>query len=591
MTFDGMPAAAPQSVPTTASLLEGRRDAGENKKPKMKDPGFEKVYSRYQKSVGFNQQIDLYNTVENNENFFIGKQWEGVKANGNPTPTFNFLKRVTLFQVATVSSDNIAMQATPLSSTSRYSLGDMEKVSDVINKQFAAIFERNNVVTMTREFMRNAAVDGDGCTYTWFDPDIETGQEARGDIVTEIVENTRVHFGNPNDKNVQDQPWILINLRKPVEHVKRMARTNGFPDEGIRPDSAEEDASEYDRLTSDRVTLLVYFEKDLETGHIWAGKYTKDGQIEKFRDTGLRRYPLTWMNWDYVQDCYHGWALISQLIPNQVFVNQLFAMVMRSLQTTAFPKVIYDKTRIPHWDGGVGRAIGVNGGGDLGSIARIMDPASVSPQISQFIDTAISYTQTFMGTSDAAMGNTTPDNTSAIIALQRASNAPLEIVKQNMYQAVEDLGRIYLDMMRAYYGQRYVQVKMFTKDQMLNQPLGMTMEEQDVNTLFDFGILEEIPLSLKLDVGASSYWSEIASVQTLDNLLTQGKIALDDYLERIPDGYVSKRQELIDKIRSQEQTMQATGAGQVLDMNQEIPVEGNSGYGQLQRALKETGTV
>ena len=73
MTFDGMPAATPQSVPTTASLLEGRRDAGENKKPKMKDPGFEKVYSRYQKSVGFNQQIDLYNTVENNENFFIGK--------------------------------------------------------------------------------------------------------------------------------------------------------------------------------------------------------------------------------------------------------------------------------------------------------------------------------------------------------------------------------------------------------------------------------------------------------------------------------------------------------------------------------------
>ena len=553
----------------------------------MKDPGYESVYQRYQRSVSFNHQIDLYDTVENNENFFIGKQWEGVRANGNPTPSFNFLKRVTLFQVATVSSDNITMQATPLSSTSRYSLGDMERVSDVMNKQFAAIFERNRVVTLTREFMRNAAVDGDGCTYTWFNPDIETGQEAKGDIVTEIVENTRVHFGNPNDKDVQNQPWILINLRRPVDEVRRMAQRNGFPGDEIRPDS-ECDGSEYDRLSSDRATLLVYFQKDPETGHIWTGKYTRDGQVEAFRDTELKRYPLTWMNWDYVQDCYHGHALISQLIPNQVFVNQLFAMVMRSLQTTAFPKVIYDKTRIPHWDGGVGRAIGVNGGGDLNSIAKILDPAAVSPQISQFIDAAINYTQSFMGTTDAAMGDTRPDNTSAIIALQRASNAPLELVKQNMYQAVEDLGRIYLDMMRVYYGQRYVQVKMFTKDQMTNQPLGMTMEEQDVNTLFDFSILDQIPLSLKLDVGASSYWSEIAAVQTLDNLLMQDKINLDDYLERIPDGYVSKKQELIDKLRSAQQA-QGGAAGPLLDTNQPIPVEGGSGYGQLQRALNTTG--
>ena len=556
----------------------------------MKDPGYESVYQRYQRSVSFNHQIDLYDTVENNENFFIGKQWEGVRANGNPTPTFNFLKRVTLFQVATVSSDNITMQATPLSSTSRYSLGDMERVSDVMNKQFAAIFERNRVVTLTREFMRNAAVDGDGCTYTWFNPDIETGQEAKGDIVTEIVENTRVHFGNPNDKDVQNQPWILINLRRPVDEVRRLAQRNGFPGEEIRPDS-ECDGSEYDRLSSDRATLLVYFQKDPETGHIWTGKYTRDGQVEAFRDTELKQYPLTWMNWDYVQDCYHGHALISQLIPNQVFVNQLFAMVMRSLQTTAFPKVIYDKTRIPHWDGGVGRAIGVNGGGDLNSIAKILDPAAVSPQISQFIDAAINYTQSFMGTTDAALGDTRPDNTSAIIALQRASNAPLELVKQNMYQAVEDLGRIYLDMMRVYYGQRYVQVKMFTKDQMTNQPLGMTMEEQDVNTLFDFSVLDQIPLSLKLDVGASSYWSEIAAVQTLDNLLMQDKINLDDYLERIPDGYVSKKQELIDKLRGAQQAQQNQGgaAGPLLDTNQPIPVEGGSGYGQLQRALNTTG--
>lgn len=509
----------------------------------MTDPGFKKVYEHYNKGVMFKGQIDLYDTVENNENFFIGKQWEGVEANGNPTPTFNFLKRVTLFQVATVSSDSIAIQVSPMASTSGFGKKKLQHVAEVVNRQFEAIFERNRIPTLIRAFMRNAAVDGDGCTYTYFDPDLDGG----GDMVTELVENTRVFFGDPFDREVQNQPYVMISLRKPVEQVKRMAEMDGFKASDIKPDD-ELHGGPMARLSDGNVTLLVYMEKDPETGHIWAGKYTQNGQVEAFRDTGLKRYPITWMNWDYVQDCYHGHALISQLIPNQVFVNQLFAMVMRSLQTTAFPKVIYDKTRIPHWDGGVGRAIGVNGGGDLNSIAKIMDPASVSPQISKFIDAAIEYTQKFMGTSDVALGDARPDNSSAIIALQRASNAPLELVRRNMYQAVEELGLIYLDMMRVYYGSRPVEEPIVMKDQV--QPLGMELTEQTLNGEFDFSVLEQMPMSLKLDVGASSFWSEITAIQTLDNLLAKNKINLDDYLERIPEGYVTKKEELIEKIRS-----------------------------------------
>lgn len=551
------------------------------------------VYKLYDKGVQFNTQIGLYDTITKNENFFIGKQWEGVESNGLPTPVFNFLKRVTLFQIATISSDNISMQATPLSSTSEYSLGDLEQIADVMNKQFAELFERNKVVTKVREFMRNAAVDGDGATYSWFDPDMETGQDAKGGIVTEIIENNRVIFGNPNDKHVQEQPWIIIPMRKQVDYVKKLAEKNGVKKEDIetiQPDETEY-TSQMDQLTDDRVTLLLYFYKNDDTGTVWSMKCTRNLVIEKEKDTQLKLYPLTWMNWDYVQDCYHGQALISQLLPNQIFVNKLFAMSMISLMTTAYPKIIYDKTRVPRWDSRVGAAIGINGG-DMNTVAKIMDPATISPQVSQFIDLAVNYTQNFMGASDAALGDTRPDNTSAIVALQRASNAPLELVKLNMYECIEDLGRIYLDMMRAYYGRRYVQVKMLTKDELSRQPLGMNLQDSDVNTPFDFSILNKIPMSLKLDVGASAYWSEIMTVQTLDNLLMNGKLDLVDYLERIPEGYVSKRHELIEKLKGMQASMTGGGTnGQILDMNPEIPVEGGSGYGQLQRALNETGVV
>jgi hypothetical protein len=560
----------------------------------MKELTPQNVYKLYDNGVQFNTQIGLYDTVEKNENFFIGKQWEGVEANGLPTPVFNFLKRVTLFQIATISSDNISMQATPLSSTGKNSLGDLEQFCDVINKQFAELFERNKIVTKTREFMRNAAVDGDGATYSWFDPDMETGQDAKGGIVTEIIENSRVIFGNPNDKHVQDQPWIIIPMRKQLEYVKKLAKRNGISKsdiEAIQPDETEYNAK-MDQLSDDRVTLLLYFYKDDETGTIWSMKCTRNVIVEKKKDTLLKLYPITWMNWDYVQDCYHGQALISQLLPNQIFVNKLFAMSMISLMTTAYPKIIYDQTRIKRWDSRVGAAIGINGG-DMNTVAKIMDPATISPQVAQFIDLAVNYTQNFMGASDAALGDTRPDNTSAIVALQRASNAPLELVKLNMYECIEDLGRIYLDMMRAYYGTRYVQVKLLTKDQLAQQPLGMKLQDSDVNTPFDFSVLNDVPMSLKLDVGASAYWSEIMTVQTLDNLLMNGKLDIVDYLERIPEGYVSKRQELIEKLKGmQSQPVDSGGTNsQILDMTSEIPVAGGSGYGELQRALNETGVV
>lgn len=557
----------------------------------MKKPTPELVYKRYDKGVSFNTQIGLYDTVTENENFFIGKQWEGVEANGLPTPVFNFLKRVTLFQIATISSNNLSMQATPLNSTSRYGLSQLEQVTDVINKQFAELFERNKIVTKVREFMRNAAVDGDGATYSWFDPEMDTGQEARGGIVTEIIENTRIIFGNPNERNVQEQPYIIIPMRKQVEYVKNLAEKNGVKKDDI--DSIKADSEAYDNkmdaLTDDRVSMYIYLYRDFETGAIHSYKCTQNVELEPDKDTELRYYPITWMNWDYIQDCYHGQALISQLLPNQKFVNKAFAMAMISLMTTAYPKIVYDKTRIPKWDSRVGAAIGVNGG-DMNAIAKIIDPAQISPQISQFIDLAVNYTQNFMGASDAALGDTRPDNTSAIIALQRASNAPLELVKLNMYESIEDLGRIYLDMMRVYYGSRYVQVKFLSKQEMNNQPLGMNIQDANFNTPFDFSILNEIPMSLKLDVGASSYWSEITTVQTLDNLLMQGKIELVDYLERIPEGYVSKKQELIDKLKGmQAQMMGQQTSSPVMGQGPEVPVEGGSGYGQLQRALNKTG--
>ena len=47
-----------------------------------------------------------------------------------------------------------------------------------------------------------------------------------------------------------------------------------------------------------------------------------------------------------------------------------------------------------------------------------------------------------------------------------------------------------------------------------------------------------------------SYWSEITAAQTLDALLEREKIDFIQYLERMPDGYIPKKQELLDELKA-----------------------------------------
>ena len=557
----------------------------------------EQVQAEYQKMLGYNTAVNLDETVRANENFFIGKQWEGVDAKGLPTPVYNFLKQVVLFSVANITTDNIKMQATPLAC--ERTPEDVERVAEIVNKEFDRLFEFNRVPNLVREYMRNAAVDGDSCLFTFWDDTVDAGFGLRGGIRTEIVDNMRVGFGNTACRDPQKQPYILIERREMTKELRRAAQEAGNPRwNDIQPDNENHNTDSYKNST-ERSTVLLRMWKERKTGTVWACEVSGRVMLREPWDMGLRLYPVTWINWDYIPDSYHGQALVTGLIPNQIFVNKLFAMSMISLMTSAFPRTVYDKTRIPKWNNAVGAAIGVNGG-DVSGVAKIIDPAQISPQIAQFIQTSVDYTRQFLGATSAALGETRPDNTSAIIALQRAASIPSEITKQNLYKSIEDLGRIYLDFMAAYYGKRKVQVSMPDVGADILAFAGKDPEELET-VLFDYGILNDMPMALKLDVGASSYWSEMASVQTLDNLLMQDKITIEEYLERIPDGYIPKRQELIAsrKQAAQQQMMQpeeqSTGGapetGALVDLGQKTPIRGGGGFGDLQRKVMQTGTT
>ena len=490
------------------------------------------VFAEYEKGESYNRAVELYDTVRKNEDFYIGDQWKGVNAPDLEKPVINFLKRAVCYLVSMIASDDVAVALTPSVHSD-----DADFLADCLEGEVGNIIEQTKAKTLARDMLRNCAVDGDGCFYFWFEP---TGG-AGGRVRIENIDNTKVIFGNPYVRETEDQPYIILVRRRSAGELREEAKAAGAEDwENIRPDGGGLYMNEEEAAGNDLTTELIRLWK--EDGTVRYMHATRDCVIKPPEDTGLCRYPVAWMNWENVRSSYHGRAAITGVIPNQIFVNKLWAMAMEHEKHMAFPKLFYDITKIRQWTNRVGQAIGVAGDPNT-AVASSFRASDMSEQAMNLVEKTISYTKECLGATDVALGNIAMDNTSAIIALQNAASAPLALQKLSFYQFWEDCVLIMLDMIRAYYGVREV-----------NFGAG----EENASVFVDFFAVDTDAMRLSVDVGAASYWSELVQIETADNLYKNGIITdAVTYLESIPDKYIRGKNKIIARLEEEKAKAEA----------------------------------
>ena len=502
--------------------------------------------------------------IDANIAFASGDQWRNVQADGLPKPVFNIIKRVKQFKIASLKADNISISLQPMEyrpQTNELLMQQKVKNTDLANAEIKNVLENIKFDAKSRTLLGDGFDTGDWCLHWYFDMDEipfkQLNPDIKGLIKAEIIDSTNVMFGNPNTRQVEKQPYIILIGRDLVENLKKECK-DGQKDM-IKPDSdtdfqmgdngkVENDAKGYEKA----LYIIKYYKKD---GVVYANKSVKGTFIYKEKNTGLSYYPVAFNNWEEVKGTYHGRAEATGIIPNQIAINKMFAMVIYHLMLTAFPTGVYDADRIEGWTNEIGAQIPITNlnGDSVKNVAGYLEPAPMSTQIIDAIELAMQYTKETLGVGDASLGNVTMNNATAIIAIQKSAAVPLENVKASFYEFVEDCGRIIIDMMGTYYGVR---------------PVVMTGPNNERTVeMFNFALLKDMWLHIKIDVGNSSYFSEVASVQTLDNLLNNGFIEFVEYLKRIPDEIIPNKQELITSIEQQDLYKQAIYnlMGQFLD--------------------------
>lgn len=577
------------------------------------------VFNEYRQGNTFKSGIGdkgIFEQTKINERFFVGNQWYGAKCGNNrPLVRHNIIKRIGEYKISTVTAAPIAVNYTadgiPDHKTELQTKQDtingladgslsyggvvddieISFIMSVLSDYFGVTAERVKFDAKKEQIVRNAYISGTGIAYTYWDNDINTGlyvdenktAPIKGDIGFEVLDVENVVFGDPNNDDIQSQPYIIISQRKNCEDVKREAKRNGASAEeiqNIKPDGAYNyensgERGEAEPTDSKRTTVLTKFYKEWdENGQdfkVMCVRVTETATVRKPWNIGISLYPLAKFNWERRRSCAYGDSEITYLIPNQIAINRTYSANMWAAMTTGMPMTIINgdivTSEVTNDPGQIIRVYGT--AEEVAGAVRHVQPPSFGTQLQNAISSLASDTLSDSGANDAALGNLRPDNASAIIQMREATLQPMQIYQNRFYDFVEDNARIWAEFWLKLYGNRKLRVE---------------NEQGIIYVPFEAERYKDVLISARIDVGASTLWSTAVVVSTLDSLLERKLITFEQYLERLPGGLIPNVTGLKEEIianKQQQEEQNATSDEAILSQWAKQNPEAYKKYQQL----------
>ena len=537
--------------------------------------------TEFKNSIG---KRGIYDQSRMNERFFVGDQWHGANVGADkPLVRRNVIKRIGEYKMSSIAAAPIAINymadgvpnanmSEDINNAKKALFEGAKPVGEVEAPEISVICsalsdyqrvtaERLKFNAKMEQLLRNAYISGTGIGYTYWDALAETGLYAdsnhqtpiKGDIAFEVLDVENVVFGDPNCDDVQLQPYIIIAVRRELNEVIREAKRNRIsPEEieNIKPDEADAynsagDRGEEEPQDSKRVTVYtkIYkeWDKNADKYKVMAVKVTKTSYIRKPFDMELKLYPIAKMSWDRRRSCIYGDSEITNMIPNQIAINRALTAAVWSAMLTGMPITVVNGDIVPgEISNNPGQVIKVYGSdSEVQNAVKYINPPNYAISLNKAVEDLANFTLSDSGANDAALGNLRPDNAAAIIQMREAAMAPLQIYMNRFYDVCEDIARIWADFWLNLYGKRSLRVEDVDGVHYIN---------------FDGNRYKNLCISARVDVGASTLWSESVVISTLDNMLDRGLITFEQYLDRLPGGLIPNVTGLKNDLRKQSET-------------------------------------
>ena len=515
------------------------------------------IWQLYEKHAMYMRNKGYYSATDRNFRFFNGNQWDNAIVGKNvELIQINYIKPIVKYKVGVVTSTNYAIIYNSDNFESQEFRTVAKRASELLTKEASKIWEKNKLDNRLKKAVRKSAINGEVIVYWYWDEETQMPK-------IELKSKVDVMYGNENDDDIQNQPYILIKRRSSVINAREYARSKGVKEEEIlnihgdnftQDESGDSSKDEVDDMTT-IVTFL--YKKD---GTIHFSESVKYVTITKDQDTGLTYYSVAHLNWEDCEGNARGIGEVEQHIDNQIEVNKTATRRAFIAKSIAYPyKVVNeDKIQNPEALNKVGSTIRIKDGSaeDISKYFRITNPGTISPDIANLQNELISVSRELAGAGDMATGQIQPDEASgkAILAVQRASEQPLNEQSANVLQFIEDIGLIIFDMLKTYSDDLMV------VDESTDAVTGEVVENL---VIIPKQILETLKLNIKIDVTPKSAFDKYAQESSIENLtqsqlfLPQNQQLLEDYVSLLDDDSTMPKSKLLDLLKRRKERSKA----------------------------------
>lgn len=507
------------------------------------------IWKLYEKGRNYHRLTGIYVDTDRNYRMYNGNQWGGAKLGDVEPVQKNFIKPIVKYKVGVIHDNLYAINYSSMNFENKDFREEGEKICEMLNKKAARIWEKDKMDFKGRRITKDAAINDEGIIYVDYDIDNQTP-------VNEIIKKNDIYYGNENDDDIQNQPYILIRKRMPVSNAIEMALKVGLSEEKTSfiigdNDNFEESGEAAKDELDNMVTIVTKMYKKEGTVHF--SMATRWIEIKEDVNTGLTYYPVAHFNWEEKEGSARGEGEVRYLIPNQIEVNRTEVRRVLTVKYQAYPQKIVNIEKIsnPSALNQVGGNIKVKGGMSVDDVAKVVStlpPAQMSPDVKQLQEDLIQVTRDLAGAGDIATGQVNPEDASgrAILAVQQASNAPMTEQKESFKNFIEDLAKIWLDMIIVY-SEEGIQLEEEVIDQMTRET---TTELVNVPQT----ALKELQAVVKVDITPKGAFDKYAQEMSIENMFQAGLFnaqrlpELKTYVQLLDDDSVMPKQKLEDAI-------------------------------------------
>ena len=513
------------------------------------------IWRLYEIGQNYHRLQGYYTDADKNYRFYNGDQWSGAKLGDVEPVQKNFIKPIVKYKVGVVHDNLYAIHYSSQNFENEAFQKEAEKYCEMLNRYAHRVWENDQMDKKGRKITKDSAINDEGIIYVDFDKEKMVP-------VNEIVKKVDIYYGNENDEDIQNQPYILIRKRMPVANAREFAKARGVSQEDliaiVGDNETFDQSGDASKEEVDNMVTIVYklYKKDDTVHFAIATRYV---DIVEDTDMGIKLYPVAHFNWEEKEGSARGEGEVRYLIPNQIEVNRTEVRRVLTVKQQAYPLKVVDSSKIANKSqlNVAGAVIETNGQpvDDVNKIVGTIQPAQMSPDVKQLQDDLIQVSRDLAGAGDIATGSVNPEDASgrAILAVQQASQSPMTEQKESYKTFIEDIAKIWLE---------YLIVHSVDGIKMEQEVDDGTGEKQIQVVTVPQTVLEQLQATVKIDITPKSVYDKFAQEQTIENLLLQGFLTaqrigeLEIYAELLDDDSVApkmKIKEACELVRAEQQ--------------------------------------